>query len=159
MPALPSSLDAPLAFYMWIWNWGTRLFFDPITWSKLKTPVNPAFYVARPFNRDNNHLEDYEELPFSGLGHGHLFQVKYMPRVPLHRPLSLHSFTWLWTGSCSITSKTLSCKTAMSSRMRIYFQLQTGFVNTVINEGRHKSCMLLAGPLKWKHAAFQHRLA
>ena len=43
--------------------------------------------------------------------------------------------------------------------MMIYFQPQAGCVNTVINEERHKSCIPLAGPLKWKHAAFQCQLA
>lgn len=43
--------------------------------------------------------------------------------------------------------------------MIIYFQLQTGFVNTVINEERQESYIPLASPLKWKHAAFQGQLA
>lgn len=158
--ALSSLFDAPLTFYIWPWNWGTRLLFDAIIWSKLQIPVSSAFYVAIPFNWDNNYFEEvltlFQDLaigPFPTLSVIHTMGAS--PQAPF--PSLCHMTPLI--GSCSITSKTLSRKTATSSRMMIYFQLQTRFVNTVINEERHESCIPLAGPLKKKHAAFQHRLA
>ena len=78
-----------------------------------------------------------------------------LPMVP-----SLRSFTWRrqWVRAQS-PLQFLAVKQPRSSRMMIYFQLQAGFVNTMINEERPPNRIPLAGPLKWKHTAFQHHLA
>lgn len=99
--------------------------------------------------------------PLSGLGHRHLSAVKdHTCQAASPRPPSLHSHTWFhqWIRAPS-PLKFLAVKQPQSRPMMIYFQLQAGFVNTVINEERPQSRIPPAGLLKWKHTAFQHQLA
>lgn len=103
-----------------------------------------------PFSWLHNYWK--KASPLSGLGYEQVLHARVPPRGPLPLPLHMHH---QWVGAQS-PLKFLAVKQPQSSRMMIYFQLQMGFVNTVINEERPQSCIPLAGPLKGKHTAFQH---
>ena len=146
-----------------IWNWGTKQFFESTAWSKLQIPANPAFYRFNSVHAISIQYlsvdcinywkkKSWPWTPFLGQRSS---MPGCLPVVP-----SLCSFTWRhqWVRA-QFSVKFLAVKEPRSSRMMIYFQLQAGFVNTVINEERPPNRIPLAGPLKWKHTAFQHHLA
>lgn len=117
-----------------------------ILWSclliKTQIPVNvnvkhPTFY--KPLNRDRNDLiwrtgaSDFPDLTMSTFPRSSIMHALVPP--PL---LSLHSFTWpQWWVHAQSPPKFLAKKQPLSSRMIIYFQLLTGFVNIMINGERH----------------------
>ena len=153
----------PLTFYICIWNWETRLFFDSVACSKLQISANPAFYrfnsihfvYPMPFNWLHNYWK--KASPHSGLGYGHLSLVKdptchgASPWPPPFAPSHAPPMGW-----CSITSKILSCKTAAKQQDDDLFSTSNGICKHCDKWGEAPKLHSLAGPLKWKHTAFQH---
>lgn len=147
MKAVSSSLDAPLTLSTGIWNRGSRLFFTLIQ-SKLQMPPNSEKPPHSPGTRIIRRRSTFHLL---GPGHWHLPWAECYTH---HRPLFHHSFTRFHDRFMLSPLQFSAVKQPQSCRMMIYFQLQTGFVNTEINEERLKSCIPPAGPLNWKHTAF-----
>lgn len=84
--------------------------------------------------------------------------IRLSGRFPLAPTLPSFTCLYLWAPAQS-PLESLAVRQPLCSRMMIYFQIHTGFVNTMINEERHKSYIPSAGPLKRKQTAFQHHLA